>query len=124
MEAHLRACRDGQRLEHSERTVASYVLPETEGVSRRAKVWWARCKGHKVLNLQHDGLVLQLRHGDGAEAVRQQLAAVSTRALGYQQPVAVKSHDRPEADLRGAVGGAAPPSAPAHPPSPSLAGDP
>jgi len=124
VEAHLRTRGDDRRLEHPERTVASYVFQEAEGVSRRAKVWWARCKGHAVLNLQHDGLVLQLRHGDGAEAVRQQLAAVSTRALGYQQPVAVKSHDRPEAELRGAVGGVAPPSAPAHPPSPSLAGDP
>ena len=90
VEAHLRACRDGRRLEHPERTVASYVFQEAEGVSRRAKVWWAQCKGHVVHNLQHDGLVLQLRHGDDVETVRQQLAAVSTRALGYQQPVTVK----------------------------------
>ena len=32
--AHLRATRDGTRLEHPERTLASYVFQEAEGLSR------------------------------------------------------------------------------------------
>ena len=36
--AHLRATRDGRRLEHPERTLASYVFQEAEGLSREAKL--------------------------------------------------------------------------------------
>ena len=43
--AHLRATRDRRRLEHPERTLASYVFQEAEGVSRAAKLWWARARG-------------------------------------------------------------------------------
>ena len=45
----------------AERTMKSDILCEWEAISRRAKVDWARCEGHDVLSLQHDGVVLALR---------------------------------------------------------------
>ena len=93
IKAHLRggAARDARRLQHPERTLASYVFQEAEGISRRAKEQWARVQGHTVHNLQHDGVILQLDWGEDPQQVAQQLSAVSAHALGYAQPVKVKS---------------------------------
>ena len=62
-----------------------------EGVSRRAKAQWARVQGHTVHFLQHDGVILRLDWGEAPQRVAQQLSAVSAHALGYAQPVKVKS---------------------------------
>ena len=61
--SHLRAHRDNARLEHPERTLASYVFQEAEGLSREAKLQWAARGGHEVQNLQHDGVVVRLVGG-------------------------------------------------------------
>jgi len=87
---HLRATRDARRLAHPERTVASYVFQEAEGVSRAAKLRHARAAGHVVHNLQHDGVVLALARDEDPAAVGRQLTAACTQALGYEQPVEVK----------------------------------
>jgi len=49
---HLRGGGDAARLAHPERTLASYVFQEAEGLSRRAKLQWAVRGGHTVQNLQ------------------------------------------------------------------------
>ena len=87
---HLRATRDARRLAHPERTVASYVFQEAEGISRAAKLRHARAAWHVVHNLQHDGVVLALARDEDPAAVERQLTAACTQALGYEQPVEVK----------------------------------
>ena len=87
--AHLRQRRDRRRLEHPERTLMSYVLQEAEAISRNAKMWYAKVRGHEVHNLQHDGVVMRLSRGTPA-AVAVQLGEICGRALGYEQPVEVK----------------------------------
>ena len=57
----------------------------------KAKVQWARVQGHTVHNLQHDGVILRLDWGEAPQRVAQQLSAVTAHALGYAQPVKVKS---------------------------------
>lgn len=73
-----------------ERTLKSDLCAEYEAASRAAKVWWARTRGHAPLSLQHDGVVIALREGVGAEEARGELQVVSSRALGYEQPVSMK----------------------------------
>ena len=51
----LRESGDKRRLQHPERTIASYVFQEMEGISRAAKIEWCTRGGHTVHNLQHDG---------------------------------------------------------------------
>ena len=84
-----RRCRRGQ-VQHPERTLASYVFQEAEGLSRAAKLWWCRVGGHAVHNLQHDGVVASLARGmSDAEAARA-LGEVCSHALAYRQEVEVK----------------------------------
>ena len=85
--AHLRNERDAKRLEHPERTLASYVFQEAEGVSRQAKVRWAVQQGHTVLNLEHDGVVLAFEPGVGVAQAERDLRRACSHALGYDQPV-------------------------------------
>jgi len=85
--AHLRARRDSARLVHPERTLASYVFQEAEGLSRRAKLQWALRGGHAVQNLQHDGVVVRLAGDLSVGAAAAQLSAACTHALAYQQRV-------------------------------------
>ena len=85
--AHLRAGGDVARLAHPERTLASYVFQEAEGLSRRAKLQWAVRGGHTVQNLQHDGVVIRLARNLGADAAATQLTAACTQALAYRQRV-------------------------------------
>ena len=81
--------RRAKRRDHPERTLASYVFQEAEGLSREAKLWWCRTNGHTVHNLQHDGVVVELARGEPAAAAAA-LTTVCSRALGYEQPVTVK----------------------------------
>ena len=77
-------------MQHPERTLASYVFQEAEGLSRSAKLWWCRVGGHAVHNLQHDGVVVTLARGvSDAEAARA-LGEVCSHALAYPQEVEVK----------------------------------
>ena len=82
--------RSSRRREHPERTLASYVFQEAEGISREAKLWWCRTRGHTVHNLQHDGVVAEPARGEAAAAMAATLTSVCSRALGYEQPVEVK----------------------------------
>ena len=84
---HLRNIRDARRLEHPERTLASYVFQEAEGVSRAAKLQWSVVRGHAVQNLQHDGVVVRLGFGDGVVGAARELTRACSHALGYEQPV-------------------------------------
>ena len=79
-----------QPKDHPERTLASYVFQEAEGISREAKLWWCRVHGHTVHNLQHDGVVVETARGVTAEAAAAALTELCTRELGYEQPVTVK----------------------------------
>ena len=82
---------DRWRLRQPERTLCSYVWQEAEGVSRAAKLEWCVRAGHVVHNLQHDGCIIALRAGAGADAVAEQLRRACSHALGYDQPVEVKA---------------------------------
>ena len=66
------------------------MFQEAEGISREAKLWWARVQGHAVNNLQHDGVVLQLARGASPQQAARELSRVCSRALGYEQPVVVE----------------------------------
>jgi len=85
--AHLRGEGDVARLAHPERTLASYVFQEAEGLSRRAKLQWAVRGGHTVANLQHDGIVVSLEGSVAPAQAAAQLTQVCTRALAYRQCV-------------------------------------
>jgi len=85
--AHLRNVSDRQRLEHPERTLASYVFQEVEGISRAAKLQWCEARGHTVHNLQHDGVIVRPGFGDGVVGLERELGRACSHALGYEQPV-------------------------------------
>ena len=81
--------KDKTRIEHPERTLASYIFQEKEAISRNAKIAWCTQKGHKVHNLQHDGIIVSLvRNADKADTGRD-MERISGYALGYPQPVSV-----------------------------------
>ena len=86
----LRQERDWRRFRQPERTLGSYVWQEAEGISREAKLAWCRRGGHVAHNLQHDGVIIELRagvcHGDAVRDLRR----VCSHALGFDQPVEVK----------------------------------
>ena len=82
-----------RRLEHPERTLASYVFQEAEGLSREAKLLWATRGGHTIHNLQHDGVIIQLARGLAPDVAARDLSKVCSHALGYDQPVEVKGND-------------------------------
>ena len=71
-------------------TAKSYFLQEAEGLSRAAKVAWARRRGDlAITNLQHDGVVVVCGEED-PEEVRAAMEAACTEVLGYDQPVEEK----------------------------------
>ena len=72
-----------RRRDHPERTLASYVFQEAEGISREAKLWWCKTRGHTVHNLQHDGVVVETARGETATAVAATRTGVcSIKGLG------------------------------------------
>ena len=84
-----RAYRPGKR--HPERALKSYLQMDVEAISRNAKLWWMRATGAgQVISLQHDGVVCALDSAHSAESVERALTAVSSRAVGFHQPVEVK----------------------------------
>ena len=87
VEAHLRDQKELGRLEHPERTLKSYVLQEAEAISRCEKLRWAESVGRRVVNLQHDGVILRLWRHDDRGHVEEQLSRLCSAALGYEQPV-------------------------------------
>ena len=93
-----------KHLAEPELTAKSYFLAEAEGLSRLAKVDWARKRGDlQVTNLQHDGIILAPRRPHGAAltdfppaalaTITEGLCAASSTALGYDQPVELKPFD-------------------------------
>ena len=83
----LRATGDHKRLETAERTLASYIFQEKEGISRGAKIAWCQNRGHRVHNLQHDGIIIQLCRNESTEDARSAIEKRCLCALGYCQPV-------------------------------------
>ena len=83
----LRANGDHKRLETAERTLASYIFQEKEGISRGAKIAWCQNRGHRVHNLQHDGIIIQLCRNESTEDARSAIEKRCLCALGYCQPV-------------------------------------
>ena len=83
----LRESGDKRRLQHPERTIASYVFQEMEGISRAAKIEWCTRGGHTVHNLQHDGVIIELCREwlprDAARALTHECSC----AVGYDQVV-------------------------------------
>ena len=76
---------------HPDRTLKSEILCEWEAISsRRAKVLWAVENGHDVISLQHDGIVLALRHDVQVDEVAKDLQDVASKATGYTIPVSNK----------------------------------
>ena len=80
----------------AEKSLKSFVLSEAESISRDAKVEWCAQNGHACCSLQHDGIVVALKEGTDVGEVKRQLKAVSSAALGYEQPCEVKPHELPE----------------------------
>ena len=74
----------------AEKKLNSYVLQEAEGLSRAAKLWYCNLKGHRVHNLQHDGIVASTTRQVAPAELARALTRVTTRALGYDQPVEAK----------------------------------
>jgi ribonuclease HI len=76
-------------------TAKNYLLQEAEAISRSAKIEYARVRGDlPVYNLQHDGVIMGSA-GRTTEEVRAGLQEASSRALGYAQPVEIKSRPGP-----------------------------
>ena len=80
----------GEHGKRPERTLKSYVLQETEAISREQKLRWARTTDRAAVNLQHDGVLLQLRPYDDKPYVETALTSLCSAALGYPQPVSHK----------------------------------
>ena len=85
------AQRLGDRTTPPERTLKSYVLQELEAFSRHGKMDWCAQTGAKAINLQHDGIVIQLAENmtDTRRAL-QELREAASGATGYDQPVDIK----------------------------------
>ncbi len=91
---------------HPDRTTKSYLLQAYEATSREAKLRWAASAGHAWLNLQHDGVVIALAPDTSQEQATRQLTDVSSEALGYLQPVDVKTMNQdvtPQPAARGST---------------------
>ena len=93
----LRYVREWLRMRHdtrqwtAERTAKSYLFQEAEGLSRRAKLTWARTRGDAVVSsLQHDGIVVAPPPNVTAAEMAAGMARASSMALGYDQPVEIK----------------------------------
>ena len=72
-------------------TAKSFFLQEAEGLSRAAKLTWARLRGAgEVTSLQHDGVVMVLSQGMSPTDACAALTDVCSAALGYVQPVEEK----------------------------------
>ena len=67
----------------------SYMLQEAEATSREAKIRWAREKGIRVINLQHDGIVLMLDPEKEKETTRA-LQETASEACGYKIRIKAK----------------------------------
>eukprot|EP00966_Prymnesium_polylepis_P102706 2379180-Prymnesium_polylepis.1 len=52
------AAKDRAAKKDPQRRVKSYLLQEAEAVSRAAKMAWCQAKRLRVVNLQHDGIVV------------------------------------------------------------------
>ena len=93
--------KEKRKLDAIELTAKSYFLAEAEGISRLAKMDWARKRGDfSVTSLQHDGVIIVLPDAAAdidadahLEQVATALSKVCTDALGYEQPVEVKHMD-------------------------------
>ena len=83
--------RDQGERKHPERTLKSYVFQEAEAISRMEKLRWAEVTGRTAVNLQHDGVLLQVRPYDDVRYVERQLTGLCAAALGYAQPVSHKA---------------------------------
>ena len=73
-------------------TAKSFFLQEAEGLSRAAKLTWARLRGAgEVTSLQHDGVVMVLSQGMSPTDACAALTDVCSAALGYALSLLRKS---------------------------------
>ena len=79
----LRAMGDEKRLRHPERTLASYVFQEQEGIARASKVAWANRGGHTVHNLQHYGIIIELSREVTKDTAATEMSAWCSQALAF-----------------------------------------
>ena len=79
----LRATGDEKRLRHPERTLASYVFQEQEGIARDTKIAWANRGGHTVHNLQHDGIIIELNREVTKDTAAKEMSAWCSQALAF-----------------------------------------
>ena len=78
-----------------ERTAKSYFLQEAEGLSRWAKVMWARLRGDvRVTNLQHDGVIVDLPDGMTVAVAEAQMAVIERRLLSRGTKERIDLHSR------------------------------
>ena len=69
----------------------SYLLQEAEAVSRAAKMRWCREHGVRVVNLQHDGILMEsVPDGMTADEAAELMSAAASRAAGYEVVVAAE----------------------------------
>ena len=65
------------------RRVKSYLLQEAEAVSRAAKMAWCQARRLRVVNLQHDGIVVYGLPAGEEDATAAELSAAASAACGY-----------------------------------------
>ena len=90
-------CRSGKRRGKRRRqrtppamTLKSFVLQEAEAVGREAKIRAAAALGLRVVNLQHDGVVVTGMADDRKEEVARVLSEAVTASCGYESNVTLE----------------------------------
>ena len=90
-------CRSGKRRGKRRRqrtppavTLKSFVLQEAEAVGREAKIRAAAALGLRVVNLQHDGVVVAGMADDRKEEVARVLSEAVTASCGYESNVTLE----------------------------------
>ena len=90
-------CRSGKRRGKKRRrrtppslTLKSFVLQEAEAVGREAKLRTATALGLRVVNLQHDGVVVVGIEEGGEDEVARAMSEAVTASSGYESRVTIE----------------------------------
>jgi hypothetical protein len=71
-----------ERSQHAhERTVKSYILQEMEAFSREAKIRWCTLNSARPINLQHDGMVIQLADNCSPARAAKEMGQACSKAV-------------------------------------------
>ena len=71
-------------------TLKSFVLQEAEAVGREAKIRAAAAMGLRVVNLQHDGIVVTGVREERREVVEDAMSEAVTASCGYEARVTLE----------------------------------